>query len=146
MEIELVPRLGARLPRGGGLLDFGATEEDARRRLESFGPTQSSFTCGESWNWRVRVGDRWVEAGAGADGLLGEIRVVRAIETGWGEPTGIAVVYRGIDVFAHTMAEVEFLIGATEPGGSPGLRLIGTAAYAQSATLVDLTRRPTRGI
>jgi len=142
MEIELVPTLGARLPRGGGLLVFGTTEADTRHRLDCFGQPQPSFARGAAWNWRVRIGDRWVQAGAGEDGLLGEIRVMRSIEYDQGEPTGIPVVYRGIDVFEHTMAEVEFLLGASQ-GGHPELRLTSMpgAGYAQSAALTDLTTR-----
>ena len=141
MEIELVSRLGARLPEGAGLLGFGATEQDARRCLESFGVTaRASFGYGAAWGWRVRVGDRWIEAGAGGDGLLGEIRVARAIEATGDDAAGIALRYRGIDLFAHTMAEVEFLLGAAAGGLDGDLRLTGTSAYALSATLVDLSR------
>ena len=142
MEIELVPDLGARLPRGGQPLAFGATEPGARHRLEWFGEVRPSFVCGATWNWRVRIGDRWVQASGGGDGLLDEIRIMRAIEYGPGEAAGIPVVYRGIDVFEHTMAEVEFLLGAT-PVGHPELRLTGVpgTAHAQAATLTDLSRR-----
>jgi len=141
MEIELVSKLGARLPEGAGLLGFGTTEQDARRRLQPFGePARTLFACGAAWGWRVRVGDRWIEAGAGDDGLLGEIRVARAIETAGNDVAGIALRYRGIDLFEHTMAEVEFLLGAAEGGVGGDLRLTGTSAYALSATLVDLSR------
>lgn len=141
MEIELVPKLGAQLPRGGGLLVFGATEADARHRLEYFGQPRSSFVCGSAWGWRVRIGDRWVGAAAGADGLLGEIRVTRSIDYDAAGPSGIPVVYRGIDVFEHTMAEVDFLLGAS-PDGHLGLRLAGLpgARHAEAATLTDLSR------
>ena len=141
MKIELVSELGARLPRGGGLLDFGATEADARRRLESLGPPMpASFAPGGSWSWRARVGNRWIEASAGGDGLLGEIRVARAIEAAAGGADGIPVAYRGIDLFEHTMAEVEFLLGAAGAAGVHDLRLTGISGYAQSVTLLDLTR------
>jgi hypothetical protein len=142
MRIELVPKLGARLPGDGGPLEFGATEADAGRRLESLiGPAQTSFACGVSWGWRARIGDRWVEAGAGGDGLLGEIRVARAM-IGDGVD-GIPVVYRGIDVFEHTMAEIEFLLGAG--GGIRDLRLTGVSGYPLSVTLLDLSRPQARG-
>lgn len=150
MKIELVSKLGAWLPRGGGLLDFGATEANARHRLELLAePALTSFVSGVSWNWRVRIGDRWIEARAGSDGLLGEIRVARAIEggadgvDGLAGAAGIAVMYRGIDLFEHTMAEIEFLLGAVDGGGSGGvhdLRLTGISGYAQSVTLANLTR------
>jgi hypothetical protein len=139
MEIELVPEFGARLPRGA--LVFGTTEDDARHLLEWFGQPQKSFVCGIRWSWRVRIADRWVAASAGGDGLLGEIRVMRAIEYADGEPAGIPVIYRGIDVFEHQIAEIEFLLG---PGAGPGLRLTGMDGYAQSATLTDPTRPTTR--
>jgi hypothetical protein len=149
MKIELVSKLGARLPRGGGLLDFGATEANARHRLESLAePALTSFVPGVSWNWRVLIGDRWTEARAGADGLLGEIRVARAIVGGAAAVAGVegvagtAVLYRGIDLFEHTMAEIEFLLGALEGGGGRvhDLRLTGKSGYAQSVTLTDLAR------
>lgn len=149
MKIELVSKLGAWLPRGGGLLDFGATEANARHRLESFPePALTSFVPGVSWNWRVRIGDRWIEARAGADGLLGEIRVARSIEGGADAVAGVeaatAVLYRGIDLFEHTMAEIEFLLGALEGGGAGGgvhdLRLTGKSGYAQSVTLTNQAR------
>lgn len=173
MEIGLVSELGARLPRGGGLLGFGATEADARRRLESLGRPALAVAPfgrggggggggggrgGGSWGWRARVGDRWVEASAGGDGLLGEIRVARAIGVvvddvvgvvgaagavvvdGAAGASGIPVLYRGIDLFDHSMAEVEFLLGATGGGGVRDLRLTGISGYAQSVTLLDLTR------
>ena len=140
MEIELVPKLGARLPRDGGLLVFGATEADARHRLEYLGQPLTSFGSGSAWSWRVRVGDRWVEASAGADGLLGQIRITRSIEHDADGASGIPVVYRGIDVFEHTMAEVGFLLGAS-PDGHPGLRLTGMpgAGRAECATLTAWT-------
>lgn len=133
MEIELVPELGARLPRG--TLVFGATEADTCHLLESFGQPQKSFACGAGWSWRVRIADRWVQAGAGGDGLLGEIRVMRAIGYDAGEPAGIPVTCRGIDVFEHTVAEIEFLLGTG--GRLPELRLTGVGGYTQSATLTD---------
>jgi hypothetical protein len=150
MQIELVSELGARLPRGGGPLEFGATEADARRRLESLvEPARTSFARGTSWSWRARIGDRWVEASAGGDGLLGEIRVARAIGDVADGVAGIPVVYRGIDLFEHTMAEIEFLLGAGGDVGSGGgvrdLRLTGVSGYALSVTLVDLTRLHARG-
>ena len=151
MKIELVSKLGAWLPRGGGLLDFGATEANARHRLESSAePALTSFVPGVSWNWRVRIGDRWIEARAGADGRLGEIRVARSIEGGADAAAGLegaaatAVLYRGIDLFEHTMAEIEFLLGALEGGGEGGgvhdLRLTGKSGYAQSVTLTNPAR------
>ena len=151
MRIELVSKLGARLPGDGAPLQFGATEADARRRLESqIGPAQTSFASGMSWAWRARIGDRWVEASAGGDGLLAEIRVARAmIEAEVDDAAGIPVLYRGIDVFEHTMAEIEFLLGAgagagANTGTSTGvsdLRLTGVSSgYALSVTLLDLTR------
>lgn len=153
VNIELVSKLGARLPQGGGLLEFGTTRDQALQRLEHFGPTQTSFVRGSPWTARVRIGDRWIEAGAGAEGLLTEIRVVRAIEATWPEPTPIPVLYRGIDVFDHPMAEIEFLLNAMDPGTGTGvdigtgtgierdLRLTGLSGYALSATLVDPSRR-----
>ena len=137
MAIELVPELGARLPRG--VLLFGATEGDAHHLLGWFGQPQKSFACGVPWSWRVRIADRWVQADAGDDGLLGEIRVMRAMESADGAPAGIPVTYRGIDVFERSVAEIEFLLG-TSP--RTDLRLTGVDGYAQSATLTDL-RRPT---
>ena len=147
MEIELVSKLGARLPQGGGLLNFGATEQDARRRLEGLRtePARTAFLCGAAWGWRVRVGDRWIEASAGGDGLLGEIRVARAIEAAGDGAAGITLLYRGIDLFERTMTEVEFLLGAAEGGVGADLRLTGAAGYAQSATLVDLSRPHSNG-
>jgi hypothetical protein len=163
MRIELVSRLGARLPGDGGPLEFGATEADARRRLEGLvGPVRTPFAGGVPWGWRARIGDRWVEANAGGDGLLGEIRVARAmIGAAVQGAAGIAVVYRGIDVFEHTMAEIEFLLGAgmgAGAGANPGansssgagsgvsdLRLTGVSGYALSVTLLDLTRPQARG-
>lgn len=154
MQIELVSELGARLPRGTGLLEFGATEADARRRLEGLvEPARTSFARGTSWSWRARIGDRWVEASAGGDGLLGEIRVARAtegVEPAANDVVGMAripVVYRGIDLFEHTMAEVEFLLGAGAGagGGVRDLRLTGVSGHALSVTLVDLTRPHARG-
>jgi hypothetical protein len=145
MAIELVPELGARLPRG--VLLFGATEGDTRHLLEWFGQPQKSFVCGVAWSWRVLIADRWVQAGAGGDGLLGEIRVMRAIEYADGKAAGIPVIYRGIDVFAHSVAEIEFLLGADRQADHrvpdnrvPDLRLTGLNGYAQSATLTDLSR------
>jgi hypothetical protein len=147
MRIELVSKLGARLPGDGAPLQFGATEADARRRLESrIGPAQTSFADGASWGWRARLGDRWIEAGSGGDGLLGEIRVARAmIEADADDAAGIPVVYRGIDVFEHTMAEIEFLLGAGAGNGVSDLRLTGVSGYALSVTLLDLTRPQVRG-
>ena len=151
MQIELVSELGARLPRGAGPLEFGATEADARRRLEGLvEPARTSFARGTSWSWRARIGDRWVEASAGGDGLLGEIRVARAIEgvaPAADDLARIPVVYRGIDLFEHTMAEVEFLLGAGAGagGGIRDLRLTGVSGHALSVTLVDLTRPHARG-
>jgi hypothetical protein len=149
MRIELVSKLGARLPGDGAPLQFGATEADARRRLESrIGPAQTSFACGVSWGWRARLGDRWVEAGSGGDGLLGEIRVARAmIEADADDAAGIPVMYRGIDVFEHTMAEIEFLLGASAgtAGDIRDLRLTGVSGYALSVTLLDLTRPQVHG-
>jgi hypothetical protein len=139
MEIELVPEFGARLPRGA--LVFGTTEDEARHLLEWFGQPRKSFVRGIRWSWRVRIADRWVQASAGGDGLLGEIRVMRAIEYADGEPAGIPVIYRGIDVFQHRIAEIEFLLG---PGADPELRLTGMDGHAQSATLTDPTRHTTR--
>ena len=138
VEIELVPEFGARLPSGALL--FGTTEAEARHLLEWFGQPQKSFVCGTAWSWRVRIADRWVQAGAGGDGLLGEIRVMRAIEYAEGEPAGIPVRYRGVDVFEHPVAEIEFLLGSIR---RPELRLTGVNGYAQSATLTDLTRPAT---
>lgn len=138
VEIELVPEFGARLPSGALL--FGTTEAEARHLLEWFGQPQKSFVCGTAWSWRVRIADRWVQAGAGGDGLLGEIRVMRAIEYAEGEPAGIPVTYRGVDVFERSVAEIEFLLGAAR---RPELRLTGANGYAQSATLTDLTRPAT---
>ena len=145
MRIELVSKLGARLPGDGAPLQFGATEADARRRLESrIGPVRTSFAGGVSWGWRARIGDRWVEAGSGGDGLLGEIRVARAMIEADADDAddadGIPVVYRGIDVFEHTMAEVEFLLGAGAAGDVRDLRLTGVSGYALSVTLLDLSR------
>jgi hypothetical protein len=149
MRIELVSKLGARLPGDGAPLQFGATEADARRRLESrIGPAQTSFAGGVSWGWRARIGDRWIEAGSGGDGLLGEIRVARAmIEADADDAAGIPVMYRGIDVFEHTMAEIEFLLGASAgtAGDIRDLRLTGVSGYALSVTLLDLTRPQVRG-
>jgi hypothetical protein len=140
VEIELVPEFGARLP--SGVLLFGATEADARHLLEWFGQPQKSFVCGVAWSWRVRIADRWVQAGAGGDALLGEVRVMRAIEHTEGEPAGIPVTYRGVDVFERSVAEIEFLLGTVR---RPELRLTGVNGYAQSATLTDLTRPATPG-
>ena len=140
MEIELVPELGARLP--AGVLLFGATEADARHLLECFGQPQRPFVRGSAWGWRVRVADRWVQAAAGGDGLLGEIRIMRAIAPADGEPAGIPVTYRGIDVFEHPVAETEFLLGSVR---RPDLRLTGVNGYAESATLTDLTRPAATG-
>jgi hypothetical protein len=134
MEIELVPEIGARLPRG--TLVFGATEANTCHLLESFGQPQKSFACGTGWSWRVRIADRWVQAGAGDDGLLGEIRVMRALGYDADEPPGIPVTYRGIDVFELPVAEIEFLLGAGG-GRLPELRLTGVDGYAQSATFTD---------
>jgi hypothetical protein len=151
MRIELVSKLGARLPGDGAPLEFGATEADARRRLESLtGPAQTSSASGMSWGWRARIGDRWVEASSGGDGLLGEIRVARVmIEADADDAAGIPVVYRGIDVFEHTMAEIEFLLGAGAVTGAAGdireLRLTGVSGYALSVTLLDLSRPQPRG-
>jgi hypothetical protein len=147
MRIELVSKLGARLPGDGAPLEFGATEADARRRLESLtGPAQTSFASGMSWGWRARIGDRWVEASSGGDGLLGEIRVARAmIEADADDAAGIPVVYRGIDVFEHTMAEIEFLLGTGAAGDIRELRLTGVSGYALSVTLLDLSRPRPRG-
>lgn len=142
MEIELVPEFGARLPRGP--LVFGATEADARHTLEWYGQAQKSFVCGLAWSWRVRIADRWVQASAGGDGLLGEIRVMRAIEYTAGEQAGIPVMYRGIDVFEHRITEIEYVLGAGT-GSHHALRLTGMTGYAESATLTDLTRPTTRG-
>ena len=168
MKIELVSKLGARLPEDGGQLEFGATQADTRRQLERVGEspaasTSTSTSAGvpaavaapalawapasvvsaafgsglppAAWNWRTRVGDRWIEASSGGDGLLGEIRIARAIGA-----AGIPVMYRGIDLFGHTMAEIEFLLSTTEGGSIHDLRLTGISGYAQSATLTDLTR------
>jgi hypothetical protein len=141
MEIELVPEFGARLPRTA--LVFGTTEDDALHLLEWFGRPQKSLVRGGAWSWRVLIADRWVQASAGGDGLLGEIRVMRAIEHAAGAAAGIPVLYRGIDVFEHPMAEIEFLLGAGA-GNRPDLRLTGVGGYAQSATLSDPTRPATR--
>lgn len=138
VEIELVPEFGARLPSGALL--FGTTEAEARHLLEWFGQPQKSFMCGTAWSWRVRIADRWVQVEAGGDGLLGEIRVMRAIEYVTGEPAGIPVTYRGVDVFEYSVAEIEFLLG---PARHPELRLTGVNGYAQSATLTDLSRPAT---
>jgi hypothetical protein len=142
MEIELVSKLGARLPHGGGLLSFGTTELEARRRLGGLlaEPERTSFGRGAAWGWRVAVGDRWIEASAGSDGLLGEIRVARAIEAARNGPAGMPVVYRGIDLFKLAIAEIEFLLGAVEDGIGGDLRLTGLSGYAECATLVDLSR------
>jgi hypothetical protein len=140
MEIELVSKLGARLPRGGGLLEFGTTQEQALRRLERLPPVQTGFVCGTAWTGRVRVGDCWIEASAGVDGLLSEIRVARAVEAPWHEASAVPVRYRGIDVFDHPIAEVQFLLDAMDPGTERDLRLTGVSGYAMSATLVDLSR------
>ena len=142
MRIELVSELGARLPGDGGPLEFGGTEAEVRRRLESpVGPAQTSFAYGVSWGWRARIGDRWVEASSGGDGLLGEIRVARAMIED--RAAGIPVVYRGIDVFEHPMAEIEFLLGAGD--GIRDLRLTGVSGHALSVTLLDLSRPQARG-
>jgi hypothetical protein len=140
MAIELVPESGARLL--GKALLFGTTEAEAHHLLERFGHTYKPFLCGAAWSWRVRIADRWIQASAGGDGLLGEILVMRAIEYTSGEPAGIPVTYRGIDVFEHSVAEIEFLLGAAQ---QPELRLTGMNGYADSATLTDLTRPITRG-
>lgn len=144
MEIELVPEFGARLP--GGALVFGATEAEARHLLEWSGqppePPRKAFAFGAAWSWRARVADRWVHASAGGDGLLGEIRVMRAAERADDEAAavpGIPVRYRGIDVFALPITEVEFLLGPN-PSSGRQLRLTGVGGYAQSATLTDPTR------
>jgi hypothetical protein len=115
MEIELVPEFGARIARAP--LAFGTTEEQACRLLGRFGHPQRSFACGAAWSWRVRIADRWVQASAGGDGRLGEIRVMRAIENAADERAaderaGIPVTYRGIDVFEHPIAQLDFLFGA----------------------------------
>jgi hypothetical protein len=146
-RIELVSELGARLPGDGGPLEFGATEADARRRLESRGrAVPTSFACGASWGWRTRIGDRWVEVNAGGDGLLGEIRVARAmIEAADEGAAGMPVVYRGIDVFEHSMAEIEFLLGVGAGDGVRDLRLTGMSGYPLSVTLLDPTRPQARG-
>ena len=140
MEIELVPEVGARLPHGPLL--FGATEADARHLLECSGVPQRPFVCGAAWAWRVQIADRWVQAEAGGDGLLGEIRIMRAIEYAAGAVAGIPVTYRGVDVFEFSVAEIEFLLG---PSSRPELRLTGVNGYAQAATLSDLSRPVTRG-
>ena len=146
MQIELVSNLGARLPKGDGPLRFGATEADARQRLEAESPAdppQTSRVRSGPWTWRARIGNRWIEASAGGDGLLGEIRVARAIEPITNTMIEIPVIYRGIDVFRHTMAEVEFLLGATTTSVATtirDLRLTGPSGYALSVTLIDPTR------
>jgi hypothetical protein len=140
MQIELVPEFGARLPRTA--LVFGTTEDEVCHLLEWFGTPQKSFVCGVAWSRRVRIGDRWVQASAGGDGLLGEIRIMRAIGYAEGAAAGIPVLYRGIDVFEHPIAEVEFLFGASA-GNHSDLRLTGVGGYAQSATLTDPTRPAT---
>ncbi|HET9170339.1 MAG TPA: hypothetical protein VFN97_12925 [Actinospica sp.] len=140
MEIELVPEFGARLP--GGALLFGAAEADARHLLECLGQPSKPFVCGTAWAWRVQIADRWVQAEAGGDGLLGVIRIMRAIEYAAGAAAGIPVTYRGVDVFEFTVAELEFLLG---PGSRPDLRLTGVHGYAEMATLTDLSRPATRG-
>jgi hypothetical protein len=141
MEIELVSKLGARLPRGGGLLEFGTTREQALRRLGRLRPpVDTGFVRGTAWTGRVLVGDRWIEASGGVDGLLGEIRIARASEAPGHEASAIPVRYRGIDVFDHSIAEVAFLLDAMDPGVERDLRLTGVSGYALSATLVDLSR------
>jgi hypothetical protein len=161
VNIELVSKLGARLPQDGGLLKFGTTQDQALQQLERFGPTQTSSARAAPWTARVRIADRWIEAAAGPDALLTEIRVARAIDApAWHEAPAIHtihVLYRGIDVFDHPMAEIEFLLDAMEPsaGTGPGLgtsgststsrerdlRLTGLSGYALSATLVAPSRR-----
>jgi hypothetical protein len=145
MRMELVSKLGVRLP-GGGLLEFGTTRDRALlelQRLEQlerfaeFGTAPTAFVRGTAWTGRVRLGDRWLEASAGPDGLLAEIRVARAIEAPWHAPTAVPVLYRGIDVFDRPIAEIEFLLDAMDPGAERDLRLTGVSGYALSATLTD---------
>ena len=61
------------------------------------------------------------------------------------EATAVPVLYRGIDVFDHPIAEIEFLLDAMEPGIGIGterdLRLTGLSGHALTATLVDPSRR-----
>jgi len=144
-EFLLLPGKGVFLPRGGGLLGFGATRESARRRLSWFGPVSTPFVCGVGWCWHVRIADRTVTTWPGADDLLGVIIVSRSGHYAWGEHAGIPALYQGIDVFAVSMAGLDEAVAQPDDGSvSFYWPWQPRPAYVTDVTLVDVGRNPRR--
>ncbi|GAA4840334.1 hypothetical protein [Kitasatospora terrestris] len=125
---ELLPGTGLGLPRGAGVVRFGASERAAQWAVATLADVREGWVCGAGWAFGARyegvelhaygdTADRLGRTGRDRGGFAGvELRRCPAVPVG---PAAVPVVLRGIDVFGYPAAEV---LDALGPDPHPAVR------------------------